>query len=108
VIRKKCDCAPREKQTGPFHFGLVNVPRQYAVEQTRRTFIGSIQSMKKTHSNGTARTATQDLDLLAIAARRQRDKRSIPEVSCECDEPDFVEGHEDPAQSEELERQQDA
>ncbi|WP_255631963.1 hypothetical protein [Rhodoferax sp. U2-2l] len=31
-----------------------------------------------------------------------------PAVLPECEEPDFVEGHEDPAQSEELERQQDA
>ena len=34
--------------------------------------------------------------------------RSLPAVIRRCDEPDFPEGHEDPQQSEELERQQDA
>ncbi|BCO28043.1 hypothetical protein MIZ03_2936 [Rhodoferax lithotrophicus] len=34
--------------------------------------------------------------------------RPLPEVSPAADESDFPEAHEDPAQSEELERQQDA
>jgi hypothetical protein len=34
--------------------------------------------------------------------------RATPDVSCDGHEPDFAEGREDPTQSEELERQQDA
>ena len=42
------------------------------------------------------------LSVVAVACR------SLPGVMRRCNEPDFPEGHEDPQQSEELERQQDA
>ena len=48
------------------------------------------------------------LDPLAVDVLAQRGCRSAPKVSCACDEPDLAQGREDPAQSEELERQQDA
>ena len=68
----------------------------------------SIRCMQQTHSTDAHRAATPDLDSSAADALEQRGYGSTPEVSCECDEPDFLEGHEDPAQSQELERQQDA
>lgn len=63
---------------------------------------------EKTHSTGIHRAATSDLEPSVVDALEQRGCRSTPEVSRARDAPDFVEGHEDPAQSEELERQQDA
>jgi hypothetical protein len=64
--------------------------------------------MQQTHATGPHRAATPDLDPSVADALEQSGDRSPPEISRECDEPDFVEGHEDPAQSHELERQQDA
>lgn len=52
--------------------------------------------------------ATPDLATPASDALTENRCRSTPDVSSKCNEREFLEGQEDPAQSEELERQQDA
>jgi hypothetical protein len=64
--------------------------------------------MQRTPSTGTPPAETPDLVPAVVNPRLRRGYRSTPDASCDFDEPDFAEGHEDPAQSEELERQQDA
>jgi hypothetical protein len=52
--------------------------------------------------------ATLDLVIPAFDALKQCGRCSTPEVFSKTNWPEFLEGQEDPAQSEELERQQDA
>jgi hypothetical protein len=64
--------------------------------------------MKKIKPAKTHRAATPDLAPSTAETLTQRGNRATPKVSGNCDAPDFMEGQEDPAQSKELERQQDA
>jgi hypothetical protein len=60
------------------------------------------------HSTDPYPSASLDLATPAVDALTKNGCRSAPEVISKRNESEFLEGQEDPAQSEELERQQDA
>jgi hypothetical protein len=64
--------------------------------------------MQSSRSTGPYPAETLDLSTPAINALKQNGRCSTPEVLSKSNRPEFLEGQEDPAQSEELERQQDA
>jgi hypothetical protein len=64
--------------------------------------------MQPSRSTGPSPKETPDSLTPATDALSQNDRRLLPEGLPKANGPEFLEGQEDPAQSAELERQQDA